>query len=123
VVEERTHESIQKMVDDPQKAKWYFSHGFGITMANMILSRGKNDTCSVDGDSGELRHYLAHLTRKSLSFSRCVEVLRSALKLFVFSFHRRQLNKQLFPNYQAHVKDFVYRYLATPQQISSLHFW
>jgi hypothetical protein len=32
--------------------------------------------------------------------------------LFVFSFNRRQLHKQLFPNYQAHIKDFVYPWFS-----------
>ena len=114
MVEERTQAAIQQMVDDAPKAKWYFSDGFDAYsrlwyhFGRYEVSEGKNDTYSVEGDNAELRHYLAHLTRKSLSFSRCVEVLRSALKLFVFSFNRRQLHKQLFPQYQAHVMDFVY---------------
>jgi len=58
--------------------------------------------------NAELRHYLARLARKSRCFSRCPYALECALKLFVFSFNRRQLHKQRFPNYQAYIKDFVY---------------
>jgi len=114
VVWERTQEAIQQMVDDAPKAKWYFSDGLDAYsrlwyhFGRYEVSEGKNDTYSVEGDNAELRHYLARLARKSRCFSRCPYALQCALKLFVFSFNRRQLHKQLFPHYQAHVKDFVY---------------
>ncbi len=114
MVWERTQEVIQQMVDDAPKAKWYFSDGFDAYsrlwyhFGRYEVSEGKNDTYSVEGDNAELRHYLARLARKSRCFSRCVEALQSALKLFVFAFNRRQLHKQLFPHYQTHVMDFVY---------------
>lgn len=114
MVWERTQAAIQQMVDDAPKAQWYFSDGFDAYsrlwyhFGRYEVSQGKNDTYSVEGDNAELRHYLARLARKSRCFSRCLEALQSALKLFVFSFNRRQLHKQLFPNYQVHIKDFVY---------------
>ena len=114
MVGERTQEAIQQMVDDAPKAKWYFTDGFDAYSrlwyhyGRYEVSQGKNDTYSVEGDNAELRHYLARLARKSRCFSRCLEALQNALKLFVFAFNRRQLHKQLFPNYQPHVKDFVY---------------
>jgi insertion element IS1 protein InsB len=114
VVWERTLEAIQLMVDEAQKAKWYFSDGF-VTYAALWyhggryeVSQTKNDTYSVEGDNADLRHYLARLARKSRCFSRCADALRSAITLFVFAFNRRQLQKQTFPNYRLHVKDFVY---------------
>ena len=118
MVWERTQEAIQLMVDDAPKAKWYFSDGFDAYSrlwyhyGRYEVSEGKNDTYSVEGDNAELRHYLARLARKSRCFSRCLEALQSALKLFVFSFNRRQLHKQLFPHYQAHIKDFVYPWFS-----------
>ena len=68
----------------------------------------KSETYSVEGDNAELRHYLARLVRKSRCFSRCEEALRKAVKLFVFAFNSRQLYKQQYPKYQAHVIDFAY---------------
>ena len=68
----------------------------------------KSETYSVEGDNAELRHYLARLVRKSRCFSRCEEALRKAVKLFVFAFNRRQLYKQQYPKYQAHIIDFAY---------------
>ena len=114
MVWERTQEAIQQMVDHAPKAKWYFSDGFDAYsrlwyhFGRYEVSEGKNDTYSVEGDNAELRHYLARLARKSRCFSRCLEALQSALKLFVFAFNRRQLQKQIFPAYQLHIKDFVY---------------
>lgn len=113
VVWERTQEAIQQMLDDAPKAKWYFSDGFDAYsrlwyhFGRYEVSEGKNDTYSVEGDNAELRHYLARLARKSRCFSRCPYALQCALKLFVFSFNRRQLHKQLFPNYHAHIIDFI----------------
>lgn len=111
---ERTREVIQLMVDDAPKAKWYFSDGFELYaqlwyhFGRYEVSQGKNDTFSVEGDNAELRHYLARLARQSRCFSRCPYALQCALKLFVFAFNRRQLHKQAFPNYQSHIKDFIY---------------
>src|SRR5690349_1641689 len=103
------------MLDDAPKARWYFSDGFEAYsrlcyhFGRYEVSEGKTDTYSVEGDNAELRHYLARLARKSRCFSRCLEALQSALTLFVFAFNRRQLHKQLFLNYQAHIKDLVYQ--------------
>src|SRR6266545_1614850 len=113
VVWERTQEAIQQIVDEAPKAKWYDSDGFDayarlwFHFGRYEVSEGKSDTYSVEADNAELRHYLARLARKSRCFSRCPYALQCAIKLFVFSFNRRQLHKQLFPTYQTHVKDFV----------------
>lgn len=113
LVWERTQEVIQDLVDDAPKAKRYYSDAFDAYdrlwyhFGRYEVSKGKNDTYSVEGDNAELRHYLARLARRSRCFSRCPEALHCALKLFIFAFNARQLHKQLFPNYQAHVRDFI----------------
>jgi hypothetical protein len=56
-------------------------------------------------DDAELRHYLACLASSSRSFSRCPYSLECALRLFVYCYKRRQLYKQLYPAYPAHIKD------------------
>jgi insertion element IS1 protein InsB len=71
------------------------------------VSQGKTDTYSVEADNAELRHYLARLGRRSRCFSRCPEALKAALKLFMYCFNQRQLHKQRFPNYPAHVYQFI----------------
>ena len=70
--------------------------------------RDKSQTYSVEADSAEWRHYLARLARKSRCFSRCIQALRRALKLFVYAWNQRPIYKRLFPTYPAHVRDFVY---------------
>jgi IS1 family transposase len=113
LVSERAQKEIQDMVDDAPKAKWYFSDAFDAYdhlwyhYGKYEVLQGKNDTYSVEGDNAELRHYLARLARRSRCFSRCPEALVCALKLFVFAFNARKLHKQVFPNYEAYVKDFI----------------
>ncbi|MCS7072052.1 MAG: IS1 transposase [Anaerolinea sp.] len=68
----------------------------------------KSQTYRVEGDHAELRHYLARLARRSRCFSRCLVALTQAVKLFVYAWNRRQLHKQAYPNYPAHVIEFVY---------------
>lgn len=70
------------------------------------VSVGKRDTCSVEADNADLRHYLARLGRRSRCFSRCPKALKVALKLFMYCFNQRQLQSQRFPDYAAHVFQF-----------------
>ena len=47
------------------------------------------------------------LGRKSRCFSRSIDALRWAVKLFVHAGNRRQLHKRAFPRYACLVSDFV----------------
>jgi insertion element IS1 protein InsB len=47
------------------------------------VAPGKSQTYSVEADNAALRHYLARLRRKSRCFSRSIDALRRAVKLFV----------------------------------------
>ena len=101
------------MVDFAPKAKEYFSDALDAYSRLWYhggcyqVSQGKNDTFSVEGDNAQLRHYLARLARSSRCFSRCPYALVCALRLFIYCYNSRQLYKQKFPNYPAHVKDFI----------------
>jgi insertion element IS1 protein InsB len=114
VVWERTVAVAQDMVDSRPAAAVYFSDAFPSWEAVLYLQGAhvtlidKSQTYSVEGDNAELRHYLARLARKSRCFSRCILALQAAMKLFVYAWNARQLHKQRFPNYPAHVKDFAY---------------
>ena len=113
VVWQRTQEVIQEMVDKAPKAKRYYSDAFDAYERLWYhggiyeVSQGKTDIYSVEGDNAELRHYLAQLARRSRCFSRCPQALKAALHLFIYCFNRRQLYKQRFPNYPAHVFQFL----------------
>jgi IS1 family transposase len=106
VVWVRTQAALQHVVDQAPKARWYYSDGFDAYQwlwyhfGRYEVSEGKSDTFSVEGDNAELRHYLARL-------ARCPYALECALRLFVFCFNSRQLHKQRFPHYTAHLMDFV----------------
>ena len=114
LVWERTKECIQALVDQAPKAKFYFSDGFEAYSllwyhyGRYDVSVGKTDTFSVEGDNAEFRHYLARLARSSRCFSRSAYALACAIHLFVDCFNRRQLHKQRFPLYPAHIVDFLY---------------
>jgi IS1 family transposase len=113
VVWARTQEAIQQIVDLAPKAKWYFSDGFDAYQwlwyhfGRYEVSIGKSETYSVEADNAELRHYLARLARRSRCFSRCSYALECALRVFIYSFNRRQLHRRLYPRYPANVMDFI----------------
>jgi insertion element IS1 protein InsB len=113
VVWQRTQTAIQEIVDEAPKAKRYYSDAFDTYdrlwyhWGVYEISLGKTDTYSVEADNAELRHYLARLARRSRCFSRCPEALKAALKLFIYCFNQRQLHKQQYPNYPAHVYQFI----------------
>ena len=101
------------MVDEAPKAKRYYSDAFDAYdrlwyhFGKYEVSEGKSETYSVEAGNAELRHYLARLARRSRCFSRCPKALSCALKLFVYCFNRRQLFIRQFPNYPAHVFQFI----------------
>ena len=110
---ERTEVDLQAMIDEAPPAKFYYSDLFA-TYRRLVYTPGrytpmpdKSETYRVEGDNAEFRHYLARLARKSRCFSRCIQALRRAVKLFVFAWNRRQLYRQRYPTYPAHVLDFV----------------
>lgn len=113
MVWERIQPDLQDLVDAGPKAKTYYSDAFDLYYrlwyhgGRYEVSEGKTETYSVEGDNAELRHYLARLARASRCFSRCPKALEAAIGLFVFCFNSRQLYKQRFPTYSAHVKDFI----------------
>jgi insertion element IS1 protein InsB len=111
---ERTEAVMQAMLDSAPQAVVYYSDAFS-TYAALLYTPGihiatpdKSQTYRVEGDNAELRHYLARLARKSRCFSRCIHALRRAIKLFVYAWNRRQLYRQQYPSYPAHVMDFAY---------------
>jgi IS1 family transposase len=89
VDQERSEETLQKMVDHAPQAAFYFSDLFA-TYRQVVYYPGrytpmpdKSETYRVEGDNAELRHYLARLARKSRCFSRCVGTDDSCIKLVI----------------------------------------
>ena len=112
MVWERSTDKMQAMLDRSPQARCYFSDEFN-TYGTLVYYpgrhqfAGKEETYSVEADNSELRHYLARLARKSRCFSRCIRALWRAVKLFVFCWNRRQLQKRAYPRYPAYIRDFA----------------
>jgi IS1 family transposase len=108
----RGEDILQQMVDAAPPARLYYSDLLA-TYRRLIYTPGiytpmpdRSQTFRVEGDNAELRYYLARLARRSRCFSRCIEALREAIKLFVYAWNSRQLYKSRYPNYPAHVMEF-----------------
>lgn len=114
VVSERDIAALQAVVNAAPTAQQYFSDAFPGYEAVVYYPGhhqslpNKSQTYSVEADNAELRHYLARLARRSRCFSRSLEALRDALKIFIFAWNRRQLARRAHPQYPYHVRDFVY---------------
>jgi insertion element IS1 protein InsB len=106
--------TLQTLLDDSPPAVWYYSDLFAPYKALIYAPSvhtpmpDKSETYRVEGVNAELRHYLARLARRSRCFSRCIQALCRAIKLFVYAWNRRQLYRQRFPRYPAALIDFVY---------------
>ena len=113
VVQVRSTEEVQSLIDDLPAAKNYFSDNFSIYWSvdygrsRFVAMRNKSETFSVEGGNAELRHYLARLTRRSRCFSRTLDALKVAVKLFVNAWNRRQIHNRTYPNYKLPVCSFA----------------
>jgi insertion element IS1 protein InsB len=113
VLWERTTEPLQELVARSPQAAQYYSDDFSTSHTlvsypgHHAVALGKSQTYAVEADNAELRHYLARLGRKSRCFSRSIDALRRAVKLFVHAWNRRQLHRRAFPRYACHVMDCV----------------
>lgn len=110
----RTETIMQEMLDEAPQADLYYSDGlltYGALFyapGKHISMRDKSKTYSVEGVNAALRHYLARLGRRSRCFSRCGKALRRAVKLFVYAWNQRQLYLRKYPQYDAHLIEFLY---------------
>jgi hypothetical protein len=65
-----------------------------------VISVGKADTYTVESMNANLRTYLGRLKRRSRCFSRSLEALRQAVRLFVWHYNRRQALRNRLPQYR-----------------------
>lgn len=111
---DREPQRLQALLNTAPSASQYYSDQLA-AYTNLVYYPGqhealpnKSQTYSVEGDNAETRHYLARLARKSRCFTRSLQALRDAVKLFVYAWNRRQLYRRKHPKYAAHVFQFVY---------------
>ena len=115
VLETRNWEAIQDYADSLVPAARYCSDDLAVysevlwpttpegTVSSHVISIGKEETHTIEGINADLRTYLGRLRRRSRCFSRSVEGLRRAVRLFVWHYNRRQriLNRQ--PKLKSHL--------------------
>ena len=112
VVWARTTAALQTLLDTSVWAANDFSDALHLYLSGVSAGvhqavADKSQTYAVEGDNAKLRHYLARLARASRCFSRSIDALRAAVRLFVYAWNRRQLYKRAHPRCPAHVRDFV----------------
>lgn len=91
---ERSLEPMQPIIDSLPDAQRYCTHAFD-AYGEMIwpeecehtVSVGKEETHTIESVNANLRTYLARLSR---CFSRSLDALRCAVRLFVWHDNRRQ---------------------------------
>lgn len=104
---------MQACLEQAPQARQYYSDAFLVydTLyygAPYELRNDKRETYSVEAVNADLRHYLKRLSRRSRCFSRCPYALRCALRIFVYCYNQRQLQKRLYPAYSFSLIDFLH---------------
>jgi IS1 family transposase len=104
---ERSLETFQAWADTLPPAQHSASAGLAVSAeviwpegGEQVLSVGKADTHTVESLNANLRTYLARLARSSRCFSRSLEALRRAVRLFVYHYNRRQRLYLAHPTYR-----------------------
>ena len=106
----RSGYEFQEMLADSVQGHDYYSddyQGYKTVLYSPAIHypmKDKSQTYSVEASNG---HYLARLRRRSRCFSRKLEALRNAVKLFVHAYNQRQLYKLRFPHYNPPLMSFA----------------
>ena len=98
---------MQAMADTLPEASRYCTDGSEVYPAIVWpeaawhqISIAKEDTYTVEGINADLRTYLGRLKRRSRCFSRSMERLREAVRLFVWHHNRRRRLINANPGYR-----------------------
>lgn len=107
VLEELQWENMQEVVDTLPQAHAYCTDRSPIYPdldwpdgSVHVISKGKEQTHTIESLNSNLRHYLKRLARKTRAFSKCFHSLASSIKLFAWYYNRRQrviLDRNLTP--------------------------
>ena len=97
VLEELSWEGVQEVIDTLPAARNYCTDRSPIYPdllwpegSTHIISKGKEQTHTIESINANLRHYLKRLCRRTRAFSKCLLALRRAVRLFVWYYNRRQ---------------------------------
>ncbi len=99
--------TFQAFVDQLAPAARYCSDGLPTYQhliwpndAPHIISRGKQETHTIESINANLRTYLARLGRASRCFSRTLQALEEAVRLFIYHHNRRERFIHQYPQYR-----------------------
>ena len=99
--------AMQQFVDRLPEAKRYCSDAFGVYSelvwregSSHIISKGKEETYTIEGVNADIRLYLGRLHKKSRCFSRCWQALARAVRLFVWHYNSRRRVLLKYPLYR-----------------------
>jgi insertion element IS1 protein InsB len=105
VMLERNWERMQGFADRLPAASWYCSDEWNMYQSLLwpdhsehVISHGKEETYTIEGINADLRTYLGRLKRESRCFSRSLEALTQAVRMFVWYYNRRQRLLLTSPN-------------------------
>ncbi len=105
VMLERSWERMQSFADGLPVASWYCSDEWNMYQSLLwpdhsehVISHRKEETYTIEGINADLRTYLGRLKRESRCFSRSLEALTQAVRMFVWYYNRRQRLLLTSPN-------------------------
>lgn len=97
MLEELSWEQVQAFVDTLPPAHSYCTDQSTIYPdlywpegSAHVISKAKELTHTIESLNANLRHYLKRLCRRTRAFSKCIQALRRAVRLFVWYYNRRQ---------------------------------
>lgn len=103
----RDWEAVQPVVDHLPPARYYCSDAAPLYAdvawppgGQHLAARGKSETYTIESLNANLRTYLGRLKRRSRCFSRCIDALQRAVRLFVWHYNRRQRVLLTTPHYR-----------------------
>ena len=97
VLKQLEWEGMQEVVDSLPQAQNYCSDQSSIYPdlewpqgSTHIISKGKEQTHTIESLNANLRHYLKRLARKTRCFSKSFDALVRSVRLFAWYYNRRQ---------------------------------
>lgn len=110
VSQDRSLATLQAVVDTLPPARRYTSDGHAAYAelvwpenSQHVISLGKEETYTIESLNANLRTYLKPLARRSRCFSRSLDALRRAVRLFVYYYNQRQRLYLAHPGLRGHL--------------------
>ena len=107
VCQDRSLDTLQTLVDTLPAAQRYASDGHAAYAevvwpegSEHVISLGKEETYTIESLNANLRTYLKRLARRSRCFSRSLEALQRAVRLFVYYYNHRHRLYLAHPAYR-----------------------